>query len=397
MNMSIAMGKRTRTGTGMLLTALLVLVSGCPAQTPEQTGNDNQPLHEALGSLDATGYAQATSPRTFRFPQDHGAHPDFRNEWWYFTGNVTTPAGRPFGFELTLFRIALSPQPVDSPSPWHGRQIYMGHLALSDIAGGEFQHAERLSRTGPGLAGAEFKGDNNNALTVWLEDWQIHYRPAGAGRAAHWQVQAMQEDFGIELELAVVKPLVLQGEQGLSQKGAEPGNASYYYAQTRLAARGAVRLADTELAVTGQAWMDREWSTSALGEAQIGWDWFALQLDSGAELMLYQLRQRGGRVDPHSEGSWVTPRGERRRLQREDFSIEVLDHWDSPRGGRYPSRWRITVAPLELAVTVTPRLADQELDFGIRYWEGSVAIDGKRAGQPVAGLGYVELTGYAES
>ncbi len=206
---------------------------------------------------------------------------------------------------------------------------------------------------------------------------------------------AREGDAGVDLVLASAKTPVLQGDSGLSLKGAEPGNAAYYYSLTRMPARGTVSVGGARFAVAGLAWMDREWSTSALGAHLAGWDWFALQLDDGRELMLYRLRRRDGTADPHSAGSLVDPAGGVRRLGASDARVEATGHWQSPRTGvRYPSGWRVETAGLVLELA--PRLLDQELDVGVRYWEGAVTVRGDEGGRPVSGAGYVELVGYGE-
>jgi predicted secreted hydrolase len=216
---------------------------------------------------------------------------------------------------------------------------------------------------------------------------------AGASPRLH----ASEGDVALDLELSARKPVVLQGDRGLSRKGAEPGNASYYYSFTRMPASGTVRLGRETLAVSGEAWMDREWSTSGLGEGVQGWDWFAVQLNDGRELMLYRLRRRDGGVDPFSAGSLVAADGGVRRLDAGDVQVETLGQWTSPKSGvRYPSRWRVSVPKAELKLTLEPRLADQELNVGTRYWEGAVSVAGSAGDTPIAGQGYVELVGYGE-
>ena len=200
----------------------------------------------------------------------------------------------------------------------------------------------------------------------------------------------------IDFSLAAGKPLVAQGERGLSRKSAEAGNASYYYSLTRLPTRGTLRLGKEEFQLVGNSWLDREWSTSALASDQTGWDWFALQLDDGNELMYYQLRRKDGSTDPASAGVWVLPDGSSSDLAQEDLQLEPTDRWTSPRGGSYPAGWRLQIEEEQLDLRIEPLLADQELDATIRYWEGAVRVRGSRAGKQVSGYGYVELTGYAQ-
>ncbi len=341
-------------------------------------------LADALAA-DTTGYARALAPRAFRFPTDHGPHPGFKVEWWYVTGHLSTPSGRPFGFQFTVFRNALAPTAVPSSSPWATRQLYFGNLALSDIAQGRFYADERFARGDGRLAGAELP------LRVWLDTWALQ----GTRTGFPLTLQADGEGFALSLTLDSLKPLVLQGEGGLSQKSDAPGNASYYYSYPRLAARGTVTVGGDTLPVSGQAWLDREWSTSALGKDQVGWDWFSLQLDSQEELMYYQLRGRDGTPAPTSSGTWVTTTGAAEKLTRPDVTLTPTGRWTSPTtGATYPSGWRLEVPSKGLDLTLTPRLPDQELPLSVHYWEGAVAVAGRRNGKLITGQGYVELTGY---
>ncbi|WP_408888941.1 lipocalin-like domain-containing protein [Myxococcus faecalis] len=384
-------------GTAVVLVALAVAAYFVTRETelPPLARGGTLTVASALGGSDGgmEGYARAFEPREFHFPEDHGPHPEFRTEWWYWTGNLETADGRAFGYQFTLFRNALSPTESQRDSAWGARQVYLGHFTVTDVAAGRFHVAERYSRAALGLAGA-----STQPFKVWLESWEA----TSAGESM-WPVRlrAQGEDVTLELLLEPGKPPVLEGERGLSQKSAEPGNASYYYSMTRMPSRGTVKVEGQTYAVTGESWMDREWSTSALGPDQVGWDWFSLQLSDGSELMYYQLRKKDGSVDPFSAGTWVPPVGAvdsaSVHLTRDDVELSVLSTWKSPRGGEYPSRWRLRVAKLGLELTVTPKLADQELPVSVRYWEGTVALDGNRAGQPVRGRGYVELTGYADT
>ena len=342
---------------------------------------------QALGGP-SEGFARALTPRPFVFPADHGPHPEFRTEWWYYTGNLQTAQGRHFGFQLTFFRIAAAPAMVTRASAWASRDAYMAHFAVTDTAGQRFSATSRLSRAALGLAGAQAP-----PFKVWVEDWSAE---SVAGDAAPVRLRAAHEDMAIDLTLASAKPVVLQGERGLDRKGEEPGNASYYYSLTRMPTTGRITVGGTAYDVGGLAWMDREWSTSSLGAGLVGWDWMALLLDDGRELMLYQLRRADGGADGFSGGSLVAVDGSSRRLGLGDFRIDVLETWTSPRDGtRYPSRWRLVIPAEALELDVVPRLADQELTLTVRYWEGAVRVDGRAAGRPIGGVGYVELVGYA--
>lgn len=348
----------------------------------------------ALRASDSTGFARAVEPRDFRFPEDHGPHPEFRTEWWYYTGNLETREGRRFGFQLTFFRSALAPRAEPRESGWATRQAYLAHFALTDVEGRRFHSFERWSRGALGLAGSE-----TDPFRVWVEDWSAAAisPPDPVSGTPAMRLSAQQAGVGLELDLRPGKPVVLQGDRGLSQKSAERGNASYYYSLTRMPAAGTIRLGQESFAVTGLTWMDREWSTSSLGADQVGWDWFALQLSDGREVMLYRLRRADGAMDPTSSGTLIGPASEARRLASTDFQLEDLDTWTSPASNaRYPSRWRIRIPADGLDLEVRPVLPDQELDVSFRYWEGTVEVEGTHRGRPVRGRGYVELTGYAE-
>jgi predicted secreted hydrolase len=367
--------------------ALLVFLAGGldDSSDPQPSGTAPLALESVLGDSDTRGYARARVVRPFRFPQDHGPHPAFRSEWWYFTGNLEDINGRRFGYQWTVFRFALQPEIGERASAWAARQVYMGHFTVTDVERTRFHSFERLTREALGLAGAQAA-----PFRVWIEDWSVATDESSGG----WRLQAAAPAAAIDLKLAPLKPVVLQGDRGLSRKSATPGNASYYYSVPRLATRGTLTLGGQVFQVHGSSWLDREWSTSALDADQAGWDWFGLQLADDTELMFYQLRRRDGGVDPHSGGSFVDAQGNPQPLAADEVELTALETWDSPHGGRYPARWRLRVASLALELEISPLLADQELDLSVRYWEGAVRITGRRAGQPVSGYGYAELTGY---
>ncbi|MDH3423685.1 MAG: carotenoid 1,2-hydratase [Gemmatimonadota bacterium] len=366
--------------------AMLAAV-GCGAPEGGETLQARLSLVETLAGTDTVGYARALEPRAFDFPVDHGPHPAFRTEWWYVTGNLTSEAGREFGFQFTIFRNALSPTAPESPSAWATNQAYMGHFTVTDVEGRRFYAYERFARGAVGLAGAQAE-----PLRVWLEDWTLE---AAAPQAFPLRLEARDDDVALRLDLAAGKPSVLQGDRGLSQKGPEPGNASYYYAHTRLPASGTLAVGGDTLRVTGTAWLDREWSTSALSEGQVGWDWFALQLDDGRDLMFYRLRRADGAADPWSRGSLIGADGGRRALTGADVRLEAGDRWRSPETkASYPLWWRLQIPSEGIDLRVSPRLENQEWRASVLYWEGAVEAVGTSAGRPVTGLGYLELTGY---
>lgn len=376
------------------LCAAALLASGaflrCAPATPPASSLPPASVTVLLGGEDPAGFARAEIPRDFRFPDDHGPHPEFRHEWWYFTGNLRAPGGRRFGYQLTFFRFALSPAPPDRISRWAANQAYMAHFAVTDAERSRFHHFERTGRGALGLAGATAR-----PFRVWLDDWSAEAEEASP---LPIRLRAREGKVSVDLLLDTARPIVLQGDRGLSRKGASPGNASYYYSMTRLSTRGSVQVEKGTFPVEGNSWLDREWGTSSLEKGQVGWDWFALQLSDGRDLMFYRLRREDGGTDPYSAGTLVLPDGSFRRLSSADVRIEILAFWKSPESGaRYPSRWRLLFPSEELELEVVPRVANQELRTTVRYWEGAVEVRGTSRGGPVEGEGYVELTGYGET
>ena len=379
----------------VLLTALIAALAlgavWLTTRTDDTALNTSVAVADAMGS-DTTGYRRAATPRAFVYPEDHGPHPGFKTEWWYLTGNLATDTGRRFGYQWTIFRVALTPPPDDPTQPvrtadasWRTDQFYMGHFAVSDVANQQHYDAEHFERSAAGLAGAQA-----DPFRVWLGDWSM----AQVGDATFpARLQARGDAMALDITVNPVKPHVLQGEQGLSQKGPGAGNASYYYSYTRMDADGTVVVAGDTLAVSGSSWMDREWSTSALGEDQVGWDWFSLQLDDGRDLMYYQLRQTNGTPSRFSEGVVVADDGSSTPIHRDDVTLEVLKTWTTPDGSRsYPVRWRLQVPAHNLDLPIEATFPRQEMNTSVRYWEGAVTIEGNTPGR-----GYVEMTGYGDS
>ena len=374
---------RARRFISLLALLLPIAAAGDETVTPQSR------LSGLLGSDDDAGFEKAIDPRVFVFPGDHGPHPGFRNEWWYVTGNLDGEGGRRFGFELTIFRFALTPELQETGSGWRSNQVYIAHFAVTDAGRERFYAAERYSRGALGLAGA-----SADPFRVWIDDWEM--AAVERGQPERWRLRASDPEFALDVVLDAAKPPVLNGVDGLSQKSAEPGNASYYYSITRWRTDGTLRLGDEEFLVSGLSWLDREWSSSALAADQLGWDWFALQLSDGSELMYYNLRKLDGSQDEHSAGTWIDADGTSRHIDREEIDIAVTDTWDSPAGGRYPSAWTLRFPQRGLTLDIRPVMADQELFTTVRYWEGAVDVQGEREGAPIEGRGYVELTGYAD-
>ncbi|HVR09925.1 MAG TPA: lipocalin-like domain-containing protein [Thermoanaerobaculia bacterium] len=420
----------------------------------------------ALAAPDTRGFARALAPRPFVFPADHGPHPDYRTEWWYYTGNLAASDGRRFGFQLTFFRTALAPPPASPPAPsvpvsasslappppvsprapsvpdsasspappsrpaaaggrtsaWAARQVWFAHLAVTDAAGRRFLACERWERQALGLAGARA-----SPFRVWVGPWSAAAAGPEAAGTPPMRLTASSGDAAVDLVLATDLPPVAQGDRGLSAKSGEAGNASYYYSLPRLTAAGTLRLGAERIAVRGAAWMDREWSTSALAAGEVGWDWFALQLDDGWELMIYRLRRSPGVAtaaasappaapapaappappaatgiaDPASLVTLIAPDGRTYRFPLTAMRFTVTGAWTSPASHvRYPAGWRLTLpaaGPAAFDLAVQPLIADQELRLSLRYWEGAVTARGTHGDRPVTARGYVELTGYGEA
>ncbi|MCG5500250.1 lipocalin-like domain-containing protein [Ectothiorhodospira lacustris] len=364
---------------------LALALAWLTACAPESGPLDDEPLDAMVllgGDIDE-GYARAVTPRPFVFPDDHGPHPEFRNEWWYITGNLDDEAGRRFGYQITFFRLSLVPTVPESASAWATNQVWMAHLAVTDVAGIGHRAFERFSRGAMGLAGAQV-----NPFRVWLDDWVL---ASDEGNDFPWRLTATSGDIELELRLMPQKPHVLQGDRGLSQKSAAPGNASHYYSFTRLQTEGSIRVQGREHAVSGLSWLDREWSTSALEEGQVGWDWFSLQLADGHDVMYYRFRREDGSEDPFSKGLWVTPEGDHSLITFEQARLEVLERWTGSTGHRYPVAWRLHLPAQGRVLEIRAVRPDQVMDLSVRYWEG--AVDVLEAGE-AAGRGYVEMTGY---
>jgi predicted secreted hydrolase len=378
---------------GFVLIGIIAIIAVLVVGQPLLAGRGERPLQASLESLPVVesgeGFARASVPGAIEFPRDLGPHNDYQTEWWYYTGNLATANGRPFGFQFTIFRRALLPEEMDETgSEWRTSQVYLAHFTVSDIAAGQFYPAERFSRGAAGLAGAQAE-----PYRVWLEDWLVEEIAPGQVR-----LRAQTDEVALDLILTETLPPVLHGDGGLSPKGPEPGNASYYYSIVQQQAAGTVTAGGQSYDVTGRAWKDHEWSTSALSVGAIGWDWVSLQLDNGGALMLFEIRRDDGTLEVTSAGSYITPDGEVRHLALGDWTLEVTDTWTSPTSGaEYPAGWRITVPSIDLELTGRPQMANQELNVSTVYWEGAVDFEGTLDSEPIGVQGYIELTGYAGS
>jgi predicted secreted hydrolase len=373
----------------VIIFLFIISFAGCNQKEFEDSGNDIS-LSKAMGDVKEENFSKAIDKREFVFPEDHGPHPDFRTEWWYFTGNLTDKENRKFGYQFTIFRTALTKKKEIRNSDWGSNQIYMAHFAITDIEKNEFYFEERFSREANKLAGAQI-----NPLKVWLEDWQVMQIDDNVKfDLPTISISAKTGQAEIDFILNASKPKVLQGEEGLSQKGKQPGNASYYYSYTRLKTEGTILLSGKEFEVSGYSWMDREWSTSALSDDQAGWDWFALQFNDNSEIMYYQMRKKDGTPDVYSKGIIVNKNGSSRLINKDQVYLEVTDYWESPSGVIFPSGWKLDIPDENIKLEIIPAIKNQLMDVSINYWEGAVLIEGIKNKEQFSGRGYVELTGY---
>lgn len=344
-------------------------------------------------------YRAALPGYHYAFPRDHFAHPDFQTEWWYYTGNLKSGDGHRYGFELTFFRQGVYRDRLDEKpagkksgsekSAWEANDLYLAHLALSDLDGKTFYHSERTNRAGPGLAGAR-----ESERRVWNGNWQVRWN------ADTQELQAYDSRFALRLTLRSRKPPVIHGENGISQKSEGPGHASHYISLTRLETHGTIELNEKKIEVSGLSWMDHEFFTQQLAEDQAGWDWLSLQLDDDTELMLYRFRRQDGSVDPYSSGTYIDAAGKSSHLRSTDFLLQPQpETWTSAETHAvYPIHWKIFIAKLGMILEATTPLAQQEITsksgWSPSYWEGAIKLTGQRGTQPITGAGYLEMTGY---
>jgi predicted secreted hydrolase len=340
----------------------------------------------------AAQYRTALPGYRYEFPRDHFDHPEFQTEWWYYTGNLQSADGHRFGFELTFFRQAVRREAAREKSqnhPWDVNDLYLAHLALSDLNGGGFYNSERTNRSGPGLAGIS-EADKR----IWNGNWQIHWT------ADTQELQATDARFQLHLAMRSLKPPIIHGENGISQKSEGAGHASHYISLTRLETRGTIEWKGKKTEVSGVSWMDHEFFTQQLAADQTGWDWLSLQLDDNTELMLYRFRRKDGSVDPYSSGTYIDATGKSSHLCSGDFVLQPQSEtWTSPdTHAIYPIHWKIAIPRLGISLEATTPLASQELagktKLAPSYWEGAIKLSGQSGNQPLAGVGYLEMTGY---
>jgi predicted secreted hydrolase len=339
-------------------------------------------------SIAQAPYQVALPGYKYEFPRDHFNHPDYQTEWWYYTGNLTATDGHRFGFELTFFREGVS-RDFARETTWDVQDLYLAHLALSDLDGKEFYHSERTNRSGPGIAGI-----NEKQKRIWNGNWNVVWN------SEDQHLQAIDSHFSLSLTLHSDKPPIIHGENGISQKAEGAGHASHYISLTRLKTTGAIELNEKRYSVSGLAWMDHEFFTQQLANNQVGWDWLSIQLNDDTELMLYRIRRADGSADPYCSGTFIDQAAHATHLKKEDFSlIAGADTWKSPvTGATYPIHWQISVPSLGLTLEATTPLVSQELAGTSKsvpkYWEGAIRLQGRRGDLEIGGVGYLEMTGY---
>jgi predicted secreted hydrolase len=343
------------------------------------TGLGGKALAQGFAGLgeSADGFAAVVPGRTFAFPADHGPHPAFRIEWWYVTANLADRSGTAYGAQWTLFRQAIAAGPPQEG--WANQQIWMGHAAVTRAD--THRVSQAFARGGVGQAGVEAA-----PFRAWIDNWEMRSLDAmNDTNVAPLRLSASGSDFSYTLRLDADRPLVLQGDGGYSRKSLRE-QASYYYSQPHYAARGSIVIDDKPVDVTGQAWLDREWSSQPLASDQSGWDWLSLHLNSGDKLMLYRMRQNDGQH--YGSGKWIAPDGKAELLASADIAMTPLVITEIE-GRKIPTSWRIAVPKMALSIECTPLNARSWMGTSFPYWEGPISFSGSHAG-----VGYLEMTGY---
>jgi predicted secreted hydrolase len=409
--------KNSKQSQYVMLNSFQHLVRSVSYETLKQVQGDNNKLFQQTSNLHrwkkiffyilfiiflsnshlfAEDFKRALPGRIFSFPQDHFSHPEFKTEWWYYSGHLQSLDKKSYGYQLTFFRMGLKRETKNQKSKWTIQNLYFAHLALTDESKRRFDYREKIHRGSLGEAGASPYTPREKTFRIWIENWSVE--GGGPGIRNHL-LKAGDKDFGIELMLTPEKNPVIHGQKGISQKAEGEGYASHYYSITRLKTEGKLLLKGKEVPVHGMSWMDHEFGSNQLREYQVGWDWFSIQLENGADLMFYQIRHRDGKIDPYSSGTIISSNGKNELLTLKEVQIEVLENWKSQKSeANYPSKWRLKVPGRHIELVLSPTLKDQELitkeSTRVTYWEGSVKVEGKYQNNPAKGMGYVELTGY---
>ena len=338
--------------------------------------NERLSVRQTMAIVDDS-FAKVEGPRSWRFPEDHGPHSAYKSEWWYFTGNLKDKNKREFGYQFTIFRQGIGSGLADVNSVFSAKEVYLLHFVVTDLETNTVYSFENYARSDNNqLAGAKQE-------QVWIDGSKIEIGPE------NWLITGIGEDFSLVLDLSAASEMIMQGEQGYSRKGNSQFNASYYYTIPRWQSTGKICLKETNCyQVEGLSWLDREFSTSALDDGQVGWDWFAIQLDTGENIMLYQMRREDGSIDVHSHG-YFQSNLLRRPLTIKDYTLEPITFSKQRSGTRVPTKWKIQV--LEREFIVQAKQAEHELPFSISYWEGPISV---KCADQQCGQGYLEMTGY---
>ena len=364
---------------------MLLMVLSVLALSPPVKGQG-----EGEKTTSGFNYRLAVPGRTLSFPADHYSHPDFKTEWWYYTGHLQAESGHRFGYQVTFFRFGVRDRQTNiKDKPPMFTDLYMAHFALSDISGRNFLFRERINRGIDDRAGAK-----TNAFIVWNEDWTVE------GDKNNHKISVNDRGTELRLELKSLKPPVLHGQNGYSRKGEGEGRASYYYSLTRMQTQGELIFGGKRETVRGLSWMDHEFGSNQLGENQLGWDWFSIQLENQSEIMLYLMRRKDGSIDPYSHGTVVHADGTTRHLDLKAYQVDILARWQSPKSAAdYPIKWKVLIPSEQIELEISPHFPEQELitnrSTRVTYWEGAVGVKGTVGNKSIAGSGYVEMTGYA--
>lgn len=351
----------------------------------QESFGKNQILPALIGGLERPR-ERFNPDRRFHFPEDHGAHSRSLLESWRFVGRLKSGQQRSYAFQLVVFRIGLSQDSDSNKSAWRSRQLYRGHLTLTDIENDQFYSYERFSRDALDLSGAE-----TDPIRVWLEDWVFEYQTSSNGMPI-FKIEAAYSDVNLDLELPVVNPIVDPGNEGLFGNGRGPYHA---YLAVGLKGRGEIGVAAERIPVDGSATLEHAWGGIPLPGGQIAWDRFLFLLDDGRTLNCLRLRRRGGGGNPISTCLLVHADGSVSKLGRQDVAIDELKTWTSPLDGlRYPSRWQFQAQGQALRFELEPSIANQEINESMRYWSGAVSLQGESRGETINGHGFVDLLGY---
>ena len=369
-----------------LLMSMLFLLNSCDS---EKIDFESKVDISEVMSVNDSSFKKAIEPIDFSFPQDHFAHNDYKIEWWYFTGNLTSKEGSKFGYQFTIFRNGISTD-TNKISSFDSKNFYLAHFAISDISNNNFYFSEKTSREAVEIAGSSMEKS-----VIFIENWQIKIISDNNKQFPTFEISSEDSTKSINFQLIPNKNIVLHGDKGLSQKSNQAGNASYYYSFTNLNTKGNIRIKNKNYEVSGKSWFDREWSTSALNENQSGWDWFSLQLNDSTEIMCFRLRDKNNNTD-FAKGTFVDKNGNVSNFKANDFSIKPIEFYKSDSGKKYPSKWLFEYKYKEknISLEIKTQIPEQELRLFTDYYEGSVSFTGKNGQNSVSGYGYVELTGY---